>query len=111
VGRVALGLQVPPRPGSPSRTVVRARELQKAVLEAGSAADVARAFGITAAGICRYLTVLRRLPAVLLDRGDAEQEPVRLKAVSLRKPLGVAKIERVGERRLRLRAPVKRAGC
>jgi hypothetical protein len=110
--RVALGLQMPVLPGKPvPNPVVRARELQKAVLELGSAADVARAFGITAAGVCQYLTVLRRLPADLLDRVEVEKEPGRLKEVSLRKLLGVAKIERAGERRLRLRALVKRVGC
>jgi len=50
----------------------------------GSAVDVARAFGITAAGVCQHLTVLRRLPADLPDRVEAEKEPARLKAVSLR---------------------------
>jgi hypothetical protein len=52
-----------------------------------------------------------RLPADLLDRVEAEQEPARLKAVSLRKFLGVAKVERAGDRRLQLQALVKRAGC
>jgi hypothetical protein len=38
--RVALGLQVPALPGEPvPNPVVRAREIQKGVLEVGSAAD------------------------------------------------------------------------
>jgi hypothetical protein len=104
------GATRPVRQKPPPNPVARARELQRALAVEGSDADVARAFGVTRAGVCQYLTVLRRLPADLLDRVEAEQEPARLKEVSLRKLLGVAKIERAGDRRLRLRALVKRAG-
>ena len=107
--RVALGLELPVLPGKPlPNPVVRARQLQKALAEHGTASEVARALGLTRAGVCQYLGLLRRLPADLLDRVEAEEEPARLKEVSLRKLMAIAKMERAGERRQRLQALVKR---
>ncbi|HTP29811.1 MAG TPA: hypothetical protein VMK12_29645 [Anaeromyxobacteraceae bacterium] len=107
--RVALGLELPVLPGKPlPNPVVRAREIQRALEEHGTAADVARDLRFTNAGVSQYLTILRRLPPDLLDRVEAEQEPNRLKEMSLRKLLAIAKVERAGERRQRLLALVKR---
>ena len=110
--RVALGLELPVLPGKPlPNPVVRARELQAALERHGTASEVARALGLTRAGVSQYLTLLRRLPPDLLDRVESEQEPARLREMSLRNLMAIAKIERAGERRLRLRALVKRPRC
>jgi hypothetical protein len=90
--------------------VLRARELQKALERHGTASGVARAHGLTRAGVSPYLTLLRRLPTDLLARVESEQEPVRLRATSLRKRMAIAKLEGVGDRRRRLQALEKRAG-
>jgi hypothetical protein len=71
--RVALGLEVPVLPGRPlPNPVVRARELQKALEQHGTPAGVARAYGVTRASVCQYLTLLRRLPAELLEAVQEE---------------------------------------
>jgi ParB-like chromosome segregation protein Spo0J len=107
--RVALGLELPVLPGKPiPNPVVRARELQAALAEHGTASEVARALGLTRAGVSQYLTLLRRLPPDLLAKVESEQEPARLREMSLRNLMAIAKLEGVGDRRRRLRALVKR---
>jgi hypothetical protein len=91
----------------PPNPVVRARELQKALGKHGTAAEVARGPGAHQGGVSQYLTLQRRLPPDLLAR--LEPEPVRLREMSLRNLMAIAKLEGVGDRR-RLRALVKRAG-
>jgi hypothetical protein len=65
----------------------------------GSDADVARAYGLTGASVCQYLTLVRRLPADLLDQVEAVTDRDRLKRLSLRQPLAVAQVEGEGMRR------------
>lgn len=93
--RVALGLELPVLPGRPlPNPVVRARELQAALEKHGTAAGVARAFGITRASVCQYLTILRRLPPELLAEVAVETNPGRLKTFTMRRLLGVARSRR-----------------
>ena len=86
--RVALGLELPVLPGrSLPNPVVRARELQAALEEHGTVAGVARAFGITRASVCQYLTILRRLPPEVLAAVEVERDPVKLRRFTLRRLL------------------------
>ena len=86
--RVALGLELPVLPGRPlPNPVARARELQAALEQHGTAAGVARAYGVTMASVCQYLTLLRRLPAEVLAEVEVEKNPARLKQFTLRKLL------------------------
>lgn len=72
--RFALGLELPVLPGRPlPNPVVRARELHAALEKHGTAAGVARAFGITRASVCQYLAILRRLPPELLAEVEREK--------------------------------------
>lgn len=101
--RIALGLELPVLPGKPlPNPVVRARELQAALERHRTAAGVARAFGITRASVCQYLTLLRRLPTEVLAQVEAEKDAAKLKGFTLRKLLDVAKVEGPAERRRRL---------
>jgi hypothetical protein len=105
--RVALGLELPVLPGKPlPNPVVRAREFQAALERHGTAAEVARAYCVTRASVCQYLTLLRRLPPDLLARVEFEQEPARLREMSLRNLMAIAKLDGVGDRR-RLRELLK----
>ena len=100
--RVALGLELPVLPGKPlPNPVVRARELQGALGKHGTAAEVARAFGITRASVCQYLTILRRLPPEVLAQVELEKDQAKLKHVSLRRLLMSAKSNNAGGRRRR----------
>ena len=65
----------------------------------GSDADVARAYGLTRASVCQYLTLVRRLPADLLDKVEAVTDRDRLKRLSLRQLLAGAEVEGEGKRR------------
>ncbi len=106
--RVALGLELPVLPGKPlPNPVVRARELQAALDEHGTAAGVARAFGITRASVCQYLTILRRLPPEVLVAVEREKDQVKLKSMSLRHLLGLAM---TGGASGRARRPTCRSG-
>ena len=82
-----------------TNAVARARELQRALEVHGSEAEVARACGLTRAGVNQYLTLVRRLPADLLDQAEAVVERGRLKRISLRQLLATAQIEGEGKRR------------
>lgn len=83
--RVALGLELPVLPGRPlPNPLARARELQAALKKHGTAAGVARAFGVTGASVCQYLTLLRRLPPELLAEVEGEKDPAKLRAYTLR---------------------------
>jgi hypothetical protein len=98
--RVALGLGLPVLPGRPlPNPVVRARELQAALEQRGTAAGVARAYGVTRASVCQYLTLLRRLPAEVLEAVEVEKDPDRLKQLTLRKLLAEALVGGQGDRR------------
>lgn len=86
--RVALGLELPVVPGKPlPNPVVRARELQAALEKLGTAAGVARAYGVTRARVCQYLAILRRLPPEVLATVEREKDPVKAKAFTLRRLL------------------------
>jgi len=100
--RVALGLELPVLPGKPlPNPVVRARELQAALERHGTAAGVARAYSVTRASVCQYLTLLRRLPAEVLEAVEVEKDPVKLRQLTLRKLLVTALVDRKGGRRRR----------
>ncbi len=95
--RVALGLELPVLPGRPlPNPVVRARELQAALAQHGTAAEVARAYGVTRASVCQYLTLLRRLPAELLAEVEVEKDPVKLSKLTLRRLLKASRAKGEG---------------
>lgn len=104
--RASLGLEArgprlrPARP--PPNTVARARRLERALAELGSEAEVARVHGMTRAGVSQYLALARRLPADFLDRWEVETEPARLRKLSLRTLVAIAREEGEGKRRRRL---------
>jgi DNA-binding transcriptional regulator YdaS (Cro superfamily) len=109
--RVALGLELPVLVGKPlPNPVVRARELQRALAVEGSDADVARAFGMTRAGVCQYLTLVRRLPAELLDQVEAETDPRCLRKLTLRRLLEAAAADDPERQRAKLEALLRRPG-
>jgi hypothetical protein len=95
--RGALGLELPGRPLP--NTVVRARELQAALERHGTVAGVARAYGVTKASVCQYLTLLRRLPPEVLAELKVETDPARRKQLKLRRLLEVAQVEGKGAQR------------
>lgn len=107
--RAILGLEKhetrPVRQKPLPNPVARARELQRALAVEGSAADVARAFGMTRAGVSQYLSLVRRLPGDLLDQVEALVDRDRLQRLSLRQLLAVSRMEGEGKRR---RALVRR---
>jgi hypothetical protein len=103
--RVALGMELPVLPGRPlPNPVVRAKELQAALERHGTAAGVARAYGVTRASVCQYLTLVRRLLPAVLAALEVEKDPVKLRQLTLRRLLEVAHAEGQGERRRQLRA-------
>ncbi len=81
--RAILGLEkgstVPVALKSLTNAVARARKLQSALAVEGSDADVARAYGLTRASVCQYLTLVRRLPSDLLDEVEVVTDRDRLK--------------------------------
>lgn len=98
--RVALGLELPVLPRKPlPNPVVRARELQAALGKHGTAAGVARACGVTRASVCQDLTLLRRLPAEVLEAVEVEKDPVEGRQVTLRRLLTASRTKAGGEPR------------
>ncbi|HVP66854.1 MAG TPA: hypothetical protein VMT17_06290 [Anaeromyxobacteraceae bacterium] len=89
---------------TPPNVVARARELERALAQLGTAAEVARVHGMTPAGVSQYLTVARRLPADFLAGMEIETSPARLRKVSLRTLVEIAREEREGKRSERLAA-------
>ena len=115
-GRVALGLELPMLPGKPlPNPAVRARELQAALGKHGTAAGVARACGVTRASVCQDLTLLRRLPAEVLEAGEVERDPVEGRRLTLRKLLETIRMKGQGEGRVRSdarrRGPADGSAC
>jgi hypothetical protein len=64
---------------------------------------VARAFGVTSASVCQYLTLLRRLPPELLIQAEIERDQAKLKRLTLRKLLEVSKVKAKREPARRVR--------
>ena len=106
--RASLGLEAcgprlrPARP--PPNIVARARRLERALAELGTEAEVARTHGMTRAGVSQYLAVARRLPADFLDGWEVETEPARLRKLSLRTLVEIARERGDGKRRSQLQA-------
>lgn len=82
--------------------VARAKALEQALVELGTEATVARAHGMTPAGVSQYLAVARRLPADLLAGMVVETGPARLRRFSLRTLVDIAREDGEGKRRERL---------
>lgn len=61
--------------------------------------QVADRFRVTRAALCQYLSVVKRLPADVVDAVEAETNPVRLRALSMRRLVGIARLATVGARR------------
>jgi hypothetical protein len=89
---------------SPANVVARAKALEQARAELGSAAKVARAHGMPPAGVSQCLAVAQRLPADLLADMVMETHPAQLRKWSLRALVEIARIEGEGKRRQRLAA-------
>ena len=114
--RVALGLELPVLPGRLlPNPVVRARELQAALERHGTAAGVARAYGVTGASVRQDLTLLRRLPAEVLAEVEVEKDPEKLRRLTLRRLLESTRVKGQGEGRVRpyarRRGPADGSAC
>jgi hypothetical protein len=73
--------------------IAKARQFE--AVRAGGALtyeEVAARFGVTRAAVCLYLTLLQRLPPAFVAAVEAERDPLRLRALSLKRLLGVARL-------------------
>ncbi len=73
--------------------IPRARLYQRALEVEGSYGKVARRFGVTREEVCRYVTVLKRLPAELVAAVEGEPDPHRQRRFTLRALLRVARLK------------------
>jgi hypothetical protein len=112
-GAFRLGIQIPwsyqllgldrlPRKRAVRRAAFLAREVPNPILKArkyeaalasGSRSyrEVAQEFGVTAAEICQYIALVRRLPADLVRKMETEKRPDVLRRFSYRKLLAIAR--------------------
>ncbi len=60
---------------------------------------VAQRFQVTREEVCQYMVVLRRLPADLRAMVEQERDPARLRTLSLRQLLRIARLPSAGARR------------
>lgn len=54
--------------------------------------DVAAEFGMTRAAVCQYVAIVRRLPEDVVDAIAAEGEPSRLRLLSMKRLVGIARL-------------------
>jgi hypothetical protein len=64
--------------------------------------QVAAMLGVTPAAVCQYLVLLQRLPSEVLARGEAESDPDRLRDLSLRRLVRIARLQHPAHRRAAL---------
>ncbi len=72
--------------------ISRARIYEAGVAEGASAAEVARRYGVTRAEVCQYLALVDRLPPDVVTAVEQERDPARLRLLSLRRLLGIARL-------------------
>ena len=93
--------------------IPRARLYQRAPEVEGSYGKVAKKFGVTPEEVCHYVTMLQRLPAVMVMEVDGEHDPRPQRRLSLRALLSIARLTRnptrktsaLGARRIALVPP------
>jgi hypothetical protein len=64
--------------------------------------EVAAVFGVTRAAVCQYLVLLHRLPSEIVARIEAESDPARLRDLSLRRLVRIARLLDPADRRAAL---------
>ena len=74
--------------------VHRAREYERA-LAGGRRTyqQVADRFAVTRSAVCQYLTIIKRLPADLVQAVEAETNPARRRALSMKRLVGIARLD------------------
>ncbi len=79
--------------------IPRARMYQRALKVEGSYGKVAKRFGVTREEVCHYVTLVKRLPADLVQVVENERDPGRVRRRNLRALLRIARIESRGLQR------------
>jgi hypothetical protein len=91
------------RAASGFNPIRRAREYEAARADGPRTyEEVAALFGVTRAAVCQYLVLLDRLPAKILARVEAERDPDRLRGLSLKRLLRIARLPNPRQRRAAL---------
>lgn len=74
--------------------VKQAREYQRE-LDGGRRTyqEIADRFGVTRAAICQYLAIIRHLPDEIVRAVEAETSPIRLRALSMKRLLGISRLD------------------
>jgi hypothetical protein len=68
-------------------------------------AEVAARYGVTRASVCQYLILLQRLPAAFVAAVEAERDPLRLRALALKRLVRIARLQEPAARRAALSSP------
>jgi len=55
--------------------------------------QVADRFAVTRSAVCQYLTIIKRLPADLVQAVEAETNPARRRALSMKRLVGIARLD------------------
>jgi DNA-binding transcriptional regulator YdaS (Cro superfamily) len=71
--------------------VQRARKYEAAVSAGATQTAVAQQFGVTRQQVCQYLAIVRTLPPTVLRRIEEEHDPVRLRQLSYKRLLRIAR--------------------
>jgi hypothetical protein len=79
-----------------------ANPIRKARRYEAAREQVAAMLGVTPAAVCQYLVLLQRLPSEVLARGEAESDPDRLRDLSLRRLVRIARLQHPAHRRAAL---------
>jgi hypothetical protein len=67
------------------------------LVSSASYAEVARQCGVTREEVCHYVTLVQRLPQEIVSSVEAERDPKRLRMLSLRRLLMIARLPSVEE--------------
>lgn len=80
--------------------IAKARLFEAALGRGGkcSQAEIAAQFGVTRQEVCQYLTLVKRLPVDVIRRIERESVPRRLRRLSLRRLLTIARVPTAAQR-------------
>ena len=74
--------------------------------------EVAADFGVTRAAVCQYLAIVRRrLPADVIAAAEGEGEPSRLRSLSMKRLVGIARLSTDEARREAVASPFARVAA